>query len=74
MNKFFEVCSTTNCFCSFLLHMVPSSVSITAPIPLRNELESKNGVLPGTMAILKKFPQAAAKRHDDCKESADFQT
>jgi hypothetical protein len=41
--------------------MVPSSVSITAPIPLRNELESKNGVLPGTMAILKKVSPSGSK-------------
>jgi hypothetical protein len=50
-NKFLLDWDTINSLFNVLLHKTPVSVSITALIPLRNELDSKNGVLPGTMAM-----------------------
>ena len=40
-NKFLWVCSMANSLFKVLLHKVPWSVSITALIPLRNELDKK---------------------------------
>lgn len=56
--RFFAVRFIIRFLCSSLLQRVSLSVSITAFMPFRKLLDSKNGVAPGTMAIRKDtFPR-----------------
>ena len=50
--RFFGVQEILNSRFITLLHMKSKSVSITALVPLRNELEIKKGLLPSTMMAI----------------------